>query len=505
MRRYLQRLREGPRSLRYQLLSRSLLVLAVLLLMIGFVQYVLMRSVIYQNQADMMHAQLRSLSMDFREIWMTGGGSGGTGGEAPVPGGRSRNRETAEAAEPLNRRPLLLLPDTSLAWINREGQLQALRGHSYAPPQLGTEAYLALMSAETRLPELYRLVDGPDGTKQLVVFRLIGSPAQPQGLMQLGVSAAPLQDVIMRQLMTFGVLSLLALAGGVALYLPLLRRTLTPLDNMVAAVQRTGAQTLNEKFPASQGQVEIDRLAQSFNGMLERLEHSFRAEVEAKEGMRRFIADASHELRTPLTSIHGFLEVLLRGHVSPAQLEAALRSMHGESGRMKKLIEDLLLLARLDRSPGLELQTVNLAALIAEVEPSLTVLAGDRQAVFQLQKELISACDPDKFKQVLLNLFHNAVQHTDPSTGSITVKLIRTHNEAELSVWDNGSGILPDALPYVFDRFYRSDVSRARKSGGSGLGLAISRSIVEAHGGMIAVESTPGEGSVFRVRLALVQ
>lgn len=139
---------------------------------------------------------------------------------------------------------------------------------------------------------------------------------------------------------------------GLLGFLPVLKRALVPLFNMVHTAEQIDAGNLARRFPPHQGQREIDRLAESFNGILERLEASFEAERETKEQMRRFIADASHELRTPLTSIHGFLEVLLRGAANqPDQLHKALKSMHGESERLNKLVHELLLLAKLDRTP----------------------------------------------------------------------------------------------------------------------------------------------------------
>lgn len=267
---------------------------------------------------------------------------------------------------------------------------------------------------------------------------------------------------------------------------------------MVEAVEQTDAGNLNERFPETQGQLEIDSLAKSFNGMLQRLETSFIAERDAKEQMRRFIADASHELRTPLTSIHGFLEVLLRGAAdNPKQLYAALTSMHGESTRIKKLVEDLLTLAKLDRAPQLQLSDTRLDRLLLEMEPHLRMLAGTRTVHIDLTAGISGTFDPDKMKQVILNLFHNAVQHTDPETGVITVILSADRDGIALKVKDNGPGIPEEHAAHVFERFYRSDSSRTRKHGGAGLGLSITKSIVEAHGGTISVRSREGAGSTF--------
>ncbi|WP_054958637.1 HAMP domain-containing sensor histidine kinase [Paenibacillus dakarensis] len=484
-----------PGSLRVQLLSRSLLVLAILLVLIGLLQYVWMKNVMYRSQADAMITELRSVP---RELWDDSGKLPDQNRPGHINSGKQEN------AGQTGRRPVFFMPDTSLAFIEADGSFNDLQMNGgYSSPQLSADQYQSILkSMKERRPPEYQVVKGQEGSKQLLVFLPAGSPNHSSGLLQMGKNIQPLQHVITGQLVTFTILALLAMAGGLLLYLPILRRTLQPLNQMVEAVKRTDAGNLTCHFPVNQGQQEIDRLAESFNGMLERLDHSFQAERESKEQMRRFIADASHELRTPLTSIHGFLEVLLRGAANqPEQLEAALRSMHGESNRMKKLIEDLLLLAKLDRAPELQLQDTQMELLIKEMQPHLEMMAGERQVSFHLEKGIHCVCDPDKFKQVVLNLFHNAVQHTDARKGNIEISLSLSTSSQHvvLTVSDNGSGIPEEHLPHLFERFYRSDTSRSRKYGGSGLGLAITQSIVAAHGGTIEVESKPGEGSAFRV------
>jgi len=274
------------------------------------------------------------------------------------------------------------------------------------------------------------------------------------------------------------------------------------LSKMVDTVEQIDAGNLAERLPIDQGQEEIDRLADSFNGMLERLETSFEAEKEAKEIMRRFVADASHELRTPLTSIHGFLEVLLRGAMyQPDKLNKSLASMYTESERMKKLIQDLLQLAKLDRSPDVQLIEGELDEIIMGMASQLKLLAGNRKVSLKVTSNLRCNFDEDKMKQVILNLFQNAVQHTDPEQGDIQVALEIASGGVELIVKDNGLGIPAEHLPKIFDRFYRSDPSRTRKYGGAGLGLAITKSLVELHGGTIRVESYGGDGTAFHVWL----
>jgi len=269
---------------------------------------------------------------------------------------------------------------------------------------------------------------------------------------------------------------------------------------MVETVERIDSGKLNERLPEPVGPMEIDRLSHSFNRMLARLESSFRAEQESRERMRRFVSDASHELRTPLTSIHGFLEVLLRGAASdPNQLDKALRGMYGESERINKLVRDLLQLAKADRMPDAQLEAAELGPILHEMEPQFKLLAGERRVLFDLQPTNQLQLDADKVKQIALNLFQNAIQHTSPIGGMITVAVRPRQDGAELAVVDNGTGIAPEHLPHLFERFYRIDSSRARTHGGAGLGLAISRSLAELHGGTIRAESRDGEGSAFIV------
>ncbi|OBA07708.1 two-component sensor histidine kinase [Paenibacillus polymyxa] len=480
-------------SLRSQLLARTLLILALLLVLIGFLQYFLMKDFLYRSRADAMNTQLSSIPADLL-----------------IKDSQEKGEEENAAPEDgINRRinrpgPFLFWPDMSLASIGIDGTFQSLSNENgLEPPRLTSQQYQTMQQSK-RMRHGYQLITDAQGNEQLVVFRPLGPPDRSSGLLQMGVSTNSMQEQLINQLRTFILLSLIALAIGLALMLPVLRRTLVPLSRMVEAVKRIDAGNLDERFDAEQGQYEVDRLAVSFNGMLERLEHSFAAERELQMQMRRFIADASHELRTPLTSIHGFLEVLLRGAASnPKQLQSALESMYGESKRMNKLVSDLLLLAKLDRTPELKLEDISLDALLLEMKPQLLMLAGTRQVVFDMTAGVQVLAESDKIKQVVLNLFHNAVQHTDMERGIIHVNLSAGKKMADIQIRDNGSGMGKEQLERIFERFYRGDESRTRSSGGAGLGLAITQSIVEAHGGSITAESTLGTGSVFKVTLPL--
>jgi len=468
-----------PRSLRYQLLSRLLLILAGLLLVIGLFQYVFMERFLYQNRATSIQRQIQS-----------------------VPG------EAWDRIPEIRRGPadaMIFFPQSSVAYRNKDGRFTVLStdrlGNEASVPRLDDAVYAQAANRPRRDKPMFRIVQTAEGS-QLVVLQQIRTFRGTGGIVQVSTGTRPLKAELNRQFLLYLGLAFAALVGALLSFLPSIRRSLAPLSEMVSTVERIDSGKLNERLPEPRGPAEIDRLSLSFNRMLERLETSFRAEQESQERMRRFVSDASHELRTPLTSIHGFLEVLLRGAAAdPAQLDKALRSMHGESARINKLVSDLLTLAKADRAPDLLLVPVDPAVLVRGMEPQLRLLAGDRRIELDLADGRTLPLDADKIKQIVLNLFQNAVQHTDAETGNVRVTVRPVAGGAEIEIADNGPGIAEEHLSRLFERFYRVDASRARKYGGAGLGLSITRSLAELHGGSIKAESRPGEGSRFVVFL----
>ncbi|NQF16161.1 HAMP domain-containing protein [Brevibacillus sp. HB1.3] len=470
-----------PNSLRYQLLSRSLFILSGLLLLIGMIQYLLMEQFLYRSKAESLLNLAVTLPYQVLEDTET------------LP----KNDQYVSALLSLHT------PDIKYAFIDNDANVTELftnpsEGYS---PRFPESLYREILASGVCTFK-YKILEGSTGTDYLVVLAPIRSPDQLQGIVQLSTPVGSMREVLFPQLIIFFSASALALLIGLLTYVPVLRRTLNPLSRIEVTVERINAGNLDERLPMDQGQMEIDQLSAVFNGMLERLETSFKTEQEAGERMRRFVADASHELRTPLTSIHGFLEVLLRGAAAnPEHLQKALKSMHGETERLNKLVNDLLYLARMDREPAFLLQEGQLDAVVHSMESQLLVLAGDRNVHFRVEPNVTVAFDCDGMKQVILNLFQNAVQHTDSVNGEIGLTLGKIANGIELTIKDNGVGIAPEHVPHVFDRFYRIESSRARKSGGAGLGLSITQSIVENHRGKIDVQSSLGTGTVFRVWL----
>ena len=276
----------------------------------------------------------------------------------------------------------------------------------------------------------------------------------------------------------------------------LARRALTPVDAMVEAARRIEAEDLTQRIPAPSGEDELARLATVLNDMLARLERSFVA-------ARRFSVDAAHELRTPLTILKGEIEVALRAAEAPADIRRTLASCLEEVDRLNSLVEDLLLMARME---GNALSTgprpVNLAEVLEDVAPALTELAasaGNLCTVAATPPLWIEGYDSLLFRLVF-NLAENAIKYT-PSGGKIAVTLEQQDHSAVLQVKDNGQGIAPDAQEHIFDRFYQGDP--AREGSGTGLGLALVRAIVELHHGQIHLSSAVGKGTCFRVTFPL--
>ncbi len=467
-------------SLRFQLLSRSLLILAILLGLIGVLQYAFMRENIYRNTAASLHRQILSIASAQWEMMRSDSGEGRDWQSKP---------------------PFFFGPGTSLTFVDEGGGVSVLiTARDTQPPQFSSEQINQMLNRHRRQPYL---LTGSGADEHLAVAApVIIESGQLLGTAIMASATQPLREMLWRHMLIFLALALGAMAIGLMAFRPVLRKTLVPLSNMVETAAHIDAGNLDRRFPAQQGQIEIDQLSDSFNGMLHRLETTFIAERETQEQMRRFIADASHELRTPLTSIHGFLEVLLRGAaLQPEQLEEALKSMHSESQRLNKLVNDLLLLSKLDRMPRTAMEVGYLDESVREMEPQLRILAGSRSVVMTIQPGLTCRYDPDQIKQIILNLFQNAIQYTDPEDGQIRVSLLKHHEQIRLVVQDNGQGISPEHLTHIFERFYRSDSARTRREGGAGLGLAITKAIVETHGGSIDVSSRIGQGTTVLVIL----
>ena len=360
--------------------------------------------------------------------------------------------------------------------------------------------------------------------------------ARPIGLMQLCVPTDSIDATLNQLAVSLAVGWALVVGLATVLGVTATRRVLRPLDQVVATTRRIATGDLRQRVGLPPGRTEIAQLGAAFDAMVARLETTFAAQ-------RRFVADAAHELRTPLTALSASVELLLMGAAEsdPATAQRLLRHLNSELSRVIRLTNDLLTLSRLDARPQIDLRPTDLSALVEEVgEHSRDLLRGQELQV-DIALGLWVQGDPDRLRQVLLNLLDNARKYTSPG-GTIALRAHINHqppttengrsrmedggsqcverpssilhplssnqmsmvvrqSSVVIEVQDTGAGIPADALPHLFDRFYRVDSARTRSSGGSGLGLAIVQAIVQAHDGQVDIHSAPAIGTCVTIRL----
>ncbi|HET8607038.1 MAG TPA: HAMP domain-containing sensor histidine kinase [Gaiellaceae bacterium] len=323
--------------------------------------------------------------------------------------------------------------------------------------------------------------------KRVVIF---STTSDPTGEARNAEKRATLRRL---QELTFEALAALFLASlGIGWVVA--GRVLRPVGRITAAARRIQATNLSERIALDGPQDELKTLADTFDEMLARLDASFTAQ-------RQFVADASHELRNPLAVIQTNADVALWDGEIPESARARLEAVRRASERMRRLVDDLLALARLELTTA-ERSEVDLAALVHELGGELDSLARAHELTIEQDAEsgLRVVADRDALKRALANLLDNAFRHSPPGA-PVRVAAARRNGFAVLSVADRGPGLTADEQEHVFERFWRSDSARSRQSGGVGLGLAIVRRIAESHGGAVAVDSRPGDGSTFEIRL----
>ncbi|SDP39181.1 two-component system, OmpR family, sensor kinase [Streptomyces sp. cf386] len=343
-------------------------------------------------------------------------------------------------------------------------------------------------------------------------FRLRACEVEPGVVL---VSAAPMEDIedtvgqlITIQVVTFG----LALLALVVFGRQMLRRGLQPLSDMahtahdITSHDLTDSARLTVRHARRGGGPEVEELRTAFNTMLEHIDDSLAVRAEAEQRLRRFVADASHELRTPLMSVRGYADLFQYAAANaPEERDKHLARLRAEAARMGFLLDDLLLLARLDAAEvetPLRPQEADLVELVAQAADAFRVTHADHPLrVAPGPGSLKLRLDPQRIRQVLDNLLTNAAVHT-PTGTEVSVAVSVANGTAQVRIADAGPGIPPADRQRVFDRFYRVDKARSRDRGGSGLGLAVAQSLVHAHGGRIDLTSEPG-ATVFTVTVPL--
>jgi heavy metal sensor kinase len=318
------------------------------------------------------------------------------------------------------------------------------------------------------------------------------------GVLEVGLSEGDVSETLQALLLILGiaypVTLLVASVGGVFLA----ERALAPVDRVTRLARRMSAEDLSQRLNLRLPDDEVGRLARTFDEMIARLDDAFRRQ-------RQFTADASHELRTPLTAMKGQVEVALSRPREAAAYREVLQAVNEEVDRLIRLVGSLLTLAKADAGQiPIACEAVNLGELITAAVEQVRPVARQRHLELRVEHgpDVTLEADEDLLLQLLLNLLDNAVKYT-PAGGQVTVGWNVDGRHIDLRIRDTGIGIASEHLPHVFDRFYRADKARSRAEGGAGLGLSICRWIAEAHGGSISVQSAPGKGTTFTVRLPL--
>lgn len=485
--------------LRRRLVTALIAILVLLTLAIGTVSIVVQRQGLVHRLDDQLRASL--------EMVVRGGAAGGPGGQGPAPGApgpRLGSFEVVIAGGEVLGAELVDETGTTHALSSEEvTSLATASGSASAPHAIDVGEFGPFRVAAAQA--------GAGGGESTVI---------------VGYSLAEVQQTTRDLTVIFALVGLagVVLAGLVGGYL--VRLGLRPLDRLAATAARvsttplsSGEVVLHERLPAGDVDpgTEVGQVGAAFNQMLDHVEHSLQVRQASEEQLRQFVADASHELRTPLAVVTGYTELAARSadHV-PEQVARSLERIGSEASRMSGMVQDLLLLARLDSGARLAEQPVELAQVVVDACADAQVTGPQHTWVLELTEsagEIEVTGDADRLRQVLLNLLTNARVHTPPAS-RVAVRLTEEGACAIIEVEDDGPGIPAELQERIFDRFVRGDDSRAhvpdsaapasapRAALGTGLGMAIAQAIVTAHGGTIGLHSQPGS-TTFTVRLPL--
>lgn len=334
-------------------------------------------------------------------------------------------------------------------------------------------------------------------------FRVLATTSQesPARTYVIGVSLAELQSTQVRLAVILAeVAGGAVLVGGLVVFL-IVRRSVRPLERVAATARKVstlpldkGEVDLSVRVPDrdTDTRTEIGQVGAALNQMLRHVSGALESRHASETRVRQFVADASHELRTPLAAIRGYAELARRGEHDPGAVSHALRRVESESSRMTTLVEDLLLLARLDSGRPLAREEVDLTMLVVDRVSDARVAGPEHRWRLDLPEEPVTIVgDSARLHQVLANLLANARNHTPPGTVVVTGLAVE-RDEVILTVTDDGPGIPPELQPEIFGRFVRGDSSRSRAAGSTGLGLAIVAAVITAHGGTVTIDSRPG-------------
>ena len=419
----------------------------------------------------------------------------GGGGPSPSPGGFDHGGDQDHGG-PAPQSQLVERVDAAGTVVYRSG---GPFGSYQSPPSLPSGLPGSNASKTTTGSTLFT-TSSTDGTLR---YRVLATALSGGGTQVIAFPLGDAENALHRLLLIEALVTVAVLAAVAAIALWLVRVGLRPLTQMEHAAADIARGDLSRRVTPSEGKTEIGRLGRALNVMMERIEEAFAERRATEAKLRRFVADASHELRTPLTSIRGYAELFRHGAENrPQDLAKSMRRIEEESARMSTLVDELLLLARLDQDPQLERGAVDLSAIAADAVSDARTVARDRAITLAAPAPVVVDGDEARLRQVAANLLSNAMEHT-PAGTAVRVAVAASNGEAALEVADEGPGLSAADAEQVFDRFFRVDGARTRDAGGAGLGLSIVAAIARAHGGSVALFTAPGEGARFVVTVPL--
>jgi two-component system OmpR family sensor kinase len=405
-------------------------------------------------------------------------------------------------SEPPSSEAAVLPPGTYGCLISAEGQVLAQVTFSYGGGASPVPALPAGLSATAAADGGQAILTLPAAGHSSLRFRALATQKgiSPYTL----VAAVPLTEVTQTQhrlLLVEAIVTLSVLFGLGLLAWWIVRREMRPLDDMAATAGAIAAGDLTRRVERADTRTEVGRLGLALNAMLAQIEEALTRSRNSENALRRFLAQASHELRTPLSSVRGYAELFRRGAKEhPEDLDLAMRRIEQEAARMGVLVEELLLLARLDEGRSLEREPVDLTQVAADAVADARILAPDRDVELEQTGPVGVLGDDSRLRQVVTNLVMNALQHAG-AEASVVVSTRSVDGQAVLEVADDGVGMPDDVAARVFEPFYRPPGAHGRSEGTAGLGLSIVVAIAEAHGGTVDLQTAPDQGARFRVRL----
>jgi two-component system, OmpR family, sensor kinase len=467
------------RSLRARLLAGLVLLVAAGLLVSSAATYLALQSFLAQRLQDQLTGD--------RTAALQAVGAVGDFGRGGGPGGNQ------------------FLPGTYAALYSPDG-LTLLKDTGFGP---GSSAPSSLPVLPKPVPHagpdvaVWATVNGSDGDRFQVRYESVDGAGND--ILVMAVPLTEEESTLGQLLLLEALIGTAVLIGMALLAWRIIGIGLRPLERMGETAAAIAAGDLSRRVEPATTETEIGRLGLALNAMLARIEESFDRKSEVERQLRRFVADASHELRTPLTSIRGYAEMLRRGAAeSPDDAAKARRRIEEEAVRMSVLVDELLLLARLDQGRPLERDEVDLGGIARDACDDARAVAPKRRISLLGEKRLLVTGDELRLRQVVSNLVRNAIIHTPPAT-PVEVRLEASDGHAVLSVVDHGPGLPKGEEGRVFEPFHRADPGRSRDRGGSGLGLSIVAAVVEAHGGTVEALTTSGGGATFRIELPLLE